>query len=224
VVDKGEVAKLIDHTLLKPTSTEEDVRQLCEDARKYGFASVVVNPCYVPLAKKLLRGSGVKVGTVVGFPLGASVSKVKLFEVKDAIKRGAQQVDFVINVGLLKSGRYEVVKQEMESIVRVARKRGVTTKAIIETCHLTDREKAKACKLAKEAGVDFVKTSTGFGPQGATVRDVKLMRTIVGKDLGVKASGGIRTLNQLLAMVKAGANRIGTSASVSIMRELEERE
>ncbi len=212
-----DLARLIDHTLLKPEATMSDIEKLCDEARKYGFASVCINPSYVPLCAKLLRGTGVKVCTVIGFPLGATLTAVKAFETEHVIRDGAQEVDMVINVGMLKSGQYEFVENDIFAVVSTARRYRVLTKVILETGLLTDEEKVKACILAKRAGADFVKTSTGFGKGGATVGDIALMRRVVGSAMGVKASGGVRTREDALAMVAHGADRIGASASVKIV-------
>jgi len=211
-----DLAKYIDHTLLKPSATKEDIKRLCEEAKKYGFASVCVNPSWVSYCKKLLQGSDVKVCTVIGFPLGATTPTVKAMEAREAIMNGADEVDMVINVGALKSGDYQLVLDDIKA-VREATK-GKILKVIIETALLTDVEKVKACQLAKMAGADFVKTSTGFGPGGAKVSDVALMREVVGPSMGVKASGGIRTKEQAEEMISAGATRIGASASVQIIK------
>jgi len=213
--EKGhEVAFLIDHTLLKPNATQEEVGKLCEEAKKYCFASVCINPAYVPLAAQLLRGSGVRVCTVIGFPLGSTTPTVKAIEARDAIANGADEIDMVINVGAVKSGNYALVLDDIRAVRDATR--GKVLKVIIETAYLTREEKVKACELSKEAGADFVKTSTGFGPGGATVEDIALMRSVVGPTMGVKASGGIRDQETALKMVEAGATRIGASASVSI--------
>lgn len=212
-----DLARMIDHTLLKPEATISDIEKLCDEARKYGFASVCINPCYVALCAKLLRGSDVKVCTVIGFPLGATLSAVKAFETEHAIRDGAQEVDMVINIGMLKSRQYEYVESDIFAVVSTAKRYRVLTKVILETGLLTDEEKIKACVLAKRAGADFVKTSTGFGKGGATVGDIALMRRVVGSAMGVKASGGVRTREDALAMVAYGADRIGASASVKIV-------
>lgn len=211
-----ELAKYIDHTLLKPNATEAEIIKLCEEAKKYGFASVCVNPSYVSLASKLLKGSSVKVCTVVGFPLGATSTFTKVMETRDAIANGANEIDMVINVGALKSKNYDLVKSDIARVVEAAA--GNCVKVIIETALLTNEEKIKACELAKEAGADFVKTSTGFSSGGATVEDVELMRKVVGPNMGVKASGGIRDYQTAQQMIKAGATRIGASASVAIIK------
>lgn len=215
----GEIAKYIDHTLLKPEATRADVIRLCQEARKFGFASVVVNPYFVPLVAEHLRGSPVKVCTVVGFPLGATLPQVKVQETEEVIKLGAHEVDMVINVGALRSGSDEFVEQDIRGVVEACHRAGAIAKVILETALLTDEEKVRACAVAKKAGADFVKTSTGFGPGGATARDVELMRLIVGPAVGVKAAGGIRTYEDLKKMVSAGATRIGASASVKILEE-----
>jgi len=220
-VTKRELAGMIDHTLLKIQTSKVDIEKLCEEARRYHFASVAINPVNVPLAAKILKGTDVKVDAAVSFFLGAYPIEFKVFEVKDAIEKGADELDMVMNVGALKSGNYDLIKREMEAFVKAAGDR--ITKIILEAGPLTDEEKVKACQIAKEAGVKFVKTSTGFGPSGgATVHDVKLMRETVGKDMGVKAAGGIRTTEEALAMIEAGANRLGTSSGVTIVKGLEE--
>lgn len=212
---KDELAKMIDHTILKPEAGEEEVKKICEEAAKYGFASVCINPCNVDLASKLLKGSSVKVCTVIGFPLGANTSTVKAFEAKEAVENGAHEVDMVINIGRLKDKDYDYVKKDIKAVVESVSKKALV-KVIIETCLLTDDEKVIACKLAKEAGADFVKTSTGFSKSGAKAEDIKLMRETVGKEMGVKASGGVRTYADAVKMVEAGATRIGASASIAI--------
>jgi deoxyribose-phosphate aldolase len=210
------VARLIDHTLLKPDATEEQVRKLCREARQYNFASVCVNPTHVALAARLLKGSQVKVCTVIGFPLGATTPTAKAIETRDALANGAEEIDMVINVGALKSGDDDLVRRDIQSVVEAARGHAIV-KVILETALLSKEEKVKGCLLAKMAGADFVKTSTGFGPGGATVEDIALMRETVGPEMGVKASGGVRDLETAQAMVAAGATRIGASASVAIV-------
>lgn len=214
--DVKDIARVIDHSLLKPDATEAEIRNLCEEAKRYGFASVFVNPIWVPVAVRLLRGSPVLVGTVVGFPLGASTTPVKVFETRDAISKGADEIDMVINIGALKSGESRAVKGDIEAVVEAAS--GRIVKVILETSLLTNKEKRRAALLAKEAGAYFVKTSTGFGSGGATVEDVALLRKTVGANMGIKASGGIRDLETALAMLKAGATRIGTSSGVAIVK------
>ncbi|WYJ83036.1 deoxyribose-phosphate aldolase [Enterococcus sp. DIV0840] len=207
---------MIDHTILKADAKEEDVLRIVEEAKKYEFFSVCINPCWVALAKEHLAGTSVDVCTVIGFPLGANTSEVKAYEATDAINNGATEVDMVINVGALKSKQYKKVLKDIQAVVDAAKGKALV-KVIIETALLTDEEKVKVCELAKEAGADFVKTSTGFSTGGATVADVKLMRETVGPDMGVKASGGIHNEAEAVAMIEAGATRIGTSAGVAIM-------
>jgi len=215
----GTVAGLIDHTLLKPDATAADIETLCREAVEHRFATVCVNPTWVALAARRLRGTGVGVCSVVGFPLGATTADVKAYETRRAIVDGATEIDMVINVGALKSGELRLVEQDIEAVATACRACGVTSKVIIEAALLTDDEKVTACTLAKAAGADFVKTSTGFGPGGATVADVALMRRVVGDTMGVKAAGGVRDLGQVQAMVAAGASRVGASAGVRIVRE-----
>jgi deoxyribose-phosphate aldolase len=212
-------AGLIDHTLLKPDASREDIRKLCQEAVRFGFASVCINPWNVPLAAELVRGTKVKVCTVIGFPLGATLSKVKITEAEEAIKLGAQEVDMVLNIGALKSGQDDVVESDIRGVVEVAHRGGAICKVIFETSLLTVEEKVRAALASKRAGADFVKTSTGFSTGGATAEDVALMRAVVGTDIGVKASGGVRTFDDLKKMVCAGATRIGASASVKIMEQ-----
>jgi deoxyribose-phosphate aldolase len=216
----AEVARYIDHTLLQPDATEAQIQQLCREAKQHRFASVCVNPTWVSLARTLLVDSPVKVASVVGFPLGAMLPEVKAFETERAIQAGAHEIDMVINIGRLKSGHHQVVFQDVTSVVAVARRSGALVKAIIETALLTEEEKVAACVLAQAGGVDFVKTSTGFSKGGATVADVALMRRVVGPNLGIKAAGGIRSLQALQELVAAGATRIGASSSVKIMEEV----
>ncbi len=210
------IASMIDHTLLKPDATKKMIDKLCKEAKEYGFAAVCVNPYYVSRAKELLKDTNIKVTTVIGFPLGANTKEVKAFETEDAIKNGADEVDMVINIGALKSEEYDVVIDDIKSVVKAANGKAIV-KVIIETCLLTKEEKIIACKLAKEAGADYVKTSTGFSIGGATVEDVKLMKEIVGDSLKIKASGGIRDYETAKAMIDAGASRIGASASIKIV-------
>lgn len=212
------LARMIDHTLLKPDATPDQIAQLCFEARKYQFASVCVNPSWVKLCAQLLAGSPVKVCTVIGFPLGATASEVKAFETAHAIEQGATEIDMVINIGALKARELELVAQDIRGVVKVAHERGALVKVILETSLLTDEEKTIACMLSKEAGADFVKTSTGFAGGGATVHDVALMRRVVGPEMGVKASGGVRTYEDAASMIKAGATRIGASAGVKIVQ------
>ena len=212
-------AALIDHTLLRPEATQADILRLCDEARQYGFASVCVNPYWVPLAAQRLRGTAVRVATVAGFPLGATLTAVKRQEAARAIHVGAQEIDMVINVGALRSGDLESVRLDIGGVVEVSHAGGALVKVILETALLDDEQKVAGCLLAKAAGADFVKTSTGFGPRGATVHDVELMRFVVDQTLGVKAAGGIQRLEDVARMVSAGATRIGASASVKILEE-----
>jgi deoxyribose-phosphate aldolase len=220
------MAKMIDHTNLNPTATVEDIKHLCEEANEHEFASVCVNPIYVPLAAKLLEESSVKVCTVVGFPLGANTTEVKAFETRNAIKNGAQEIDMVMTIGAFKSNAYEIFRSDIKAVVDATKSAGVSSdiivKVILETCYLNEEEIVKACEIAKEAGVDFVKTSTGFGDYGARVEDVSIMRKTVGRDVGVKASGGIKNFEQALEMLDAGANRLGASSGVEIVTADEE--
>jgi deoxyribose-phosphate aldolase len=213
------LAQYIDHTLLKPEATAGDIEQLCREAAEHGFATVCVNPAWVRLCAARLRDTGVGICAVVGFPLGATLTEVKHFETERVIALGAREIDMVINIGALKSGDWRTVERDLTAVVDAARARGVITKAIIETAYLTDDEKVAAATLVKAAGADFVKTSTGFAPRGATVADVALLRRVVGAEMGVKAAGGVRDLETLNAMVAAGATRVGASAGVKIVRE-----
>lgn len=217
---KQELAKMIDHTILKADASEAKVKEICLEAKEYGFASVCINPCNVVLAAEMLKGTEVKVCTVIGFPLGANTSKVKAFEADEAVKNGAEEVDMVINIGKLKDGDYDYVRNDIKAVADAVKGRAIT-KVIIETCLLNDSEKVKVCKLAKEAGADFVKTSTGFSTAGATAGDIKLMRETVGSSMGVKASGGIRSYEDAVSMIEAGASRVGASASVAICEKAE---
>ena len=211
------INKLIDHTALKPNTSKESILKLIAEAKTYDFASVCVNPCWVELAHQELKNTDVKVCTVIGFPLGANTTEVKVFETKDAIEKGAQEIDMVINIAMLKDKEYDYVENEIHQIVEAAKDKAIV-KVIIEACLLTDEEKIKACELSQKAGADFVKTSTGFSTGGATVHDVALMRKTVGTDMGVKASGGVHTHEEALAMIEAGANRIGASAGVKLLK------
>ena len=213
-----DLARMIDHTLLKPDATQDQIAQLCFEARKYGFASVCVNPTWVELCAQLLKGSPVKVCTVIGFPLGATAPEVKAFETQNAIDQGATEIDMVINIGALKARDLELVAKDIRGVVTTAHADGAIVKVIIEAVLLTDEEKTIACLLSKEAGADFVKTSTGFASGGATVHDVALMRQTVGPEMGVKAAGGVRTYEDAENMIKAGATRIGASAGVKIIQ------
>jgi len=213
------VASMIDHTLLKPDATRANIGELCREAAQFKFATVCINPTWVALSAKLLEGSGVRVCSVVGFPLGATTPDVKGYETRRAIFDGAREIDMVINVGALKSGALRVVECDIESVTTPCRDAGALSKVIIEAALLTDEEKITACTLAKAAGADYVKTSTGFGPGGATAADVALMRRVVGSEMGVKAAGGVRDLEGMKAMIAAGATRVGASAGVKIVQQ-----
>ncbi|MBM3958079.1 MAG: deoxyribose-phosphate aldolase [Gemmatimonadetes bacterium] len=212
------VAALIDHTNLRPEATRDDIRRLCDEARRYCFATVCVNPCWVPLAAVELAGSPVQVCTVAGFPLGASLTETKRAETEASIRAGAREIDMVLNVGALRSGDDQAVLRDIRAVVQAAHAAGALVKVILETCFLDEDQKIRACRLAQAAGADFVKTSTGFGPAGATVEDVALMRRVVGPSTGVKAAGGIRALEDFRRMVAAGATRIGASSGVTIVQ------
>lgn len=214
------LARMIDHTNLRPEATREQIVRLCDEAREFGFTAAVVSSCYVELAVSLLRGGAVKVATVAGFPLGANLTCVKRYEAEEALRLGASEIDMVLNIGALKSGDRGLVLSDIRGVAEVTHARGGLLKVILETVLLSDEEKKMACEISVEATADFVKTSTGFLGGGATVADVALMRRIVGDAIGVKASGGIRTAGDATAMIAAGANRIGTSSGVSIIREL----
>lgn len=213
-----DIAKYIDHTILKAETTAEDVKKLCKEAREYKFASVCVNGCYAKLVSTELAGTDVKTCVVVGFPLGAMTKEAKAFETTQAIENGATEIDMVINVGALKEKNYELLKEDIEAVVKAAKGKALV-KVIIEACLLTDEEKVKACEISKEAKADFVKTSTGFSTGGATKEDIALMRKTVGPEIGVKASGGVRDFKTAMDMINAGASRIGASASISIVNE-----
>lgn len=214
------LAKMIDHTLLKQDATFDQIKKLCEEARKYNFASVCINPCWVSNCYNLLGDTEVKICTVVGFPLGATTTHAKVEETKQALRDGAKEIDMVINIGKLKSGDKDYVFNDINQVSLTCKSAGALLKVIIETCLLTDEEKVIACLIAKEAKADFVKTSTGFSTSGATVGDVALMRKVVGSSMGVKASGGIKTYDDLLSMIESGADRIGASASVKIISSI----
>ena len=211
------IAAMIDHTLLKPDATKKQIETLCQEARDHKFFSVCVNPAWVSTAKELLNGSGVKICTVIGFPLGATTTETKAFETKNVIDLGADEVDMVIPIGALKDGNDQLVEQDIRAVVEAAKDRALT-KVIIETSLLTDEEKKRACELAVKAGAEFVKTSTGFSGGGATAEDIALMRQTVGPNIGVKASGGVRSTQDALSLIEAGATRIGASASVAIIK------
>ncbi len=217
-IDPKKMASMIDHTLLKPAAAKEQILQFCKEAIEYQFASVCVNPCFVGTVSERLKGSGVKTCTVIGFPLGANSTCVKVFEASNAVSDGADELDMVINTGALKEGDLSYVENDIAQVVKASS--GAKVKVILETCFLTDEEKAIACVLAKKAGADFVKTSTGFGTGGAVAEDILLMRKTVGSSMGIKASGGIRHLQQALAMLECGATRIGTSSGLTIINEM----
>lgn len=214
-----DINSMIDHTLLKADSSKDDIYQLCNEAIEYEFAAVCVNPYHLSLCKEILKDTDVKIATVIGFPLGSNTKDAKAFETMDAINKGADEIDMVINIGALKDGDYQTVKEDIRSVVEAANNRAIV-KVIIETCLLDDDEKKKACELALEAGADFVKTSTGFSTAGASVEDVKLMKSVVGEKMEVKASGGIRDLETAKAMIEAGASRLGTSSGVKIIESI----
>lgn len=219
-MEKDKLTRMIDHTILKADATKEEVQALCKEAKEYNFASVCINPSNISLAYRLLQGTEVKVCTVIGFPLGANATEVKKFETKVAIEDGATEVDMVINVGKLKEKDYDYVLKDIEAVVEAAKGKAIV-KVILETCLLNDEEKKIACLLSKKAGADFVKTSTGFSTGGATEEDIRLMRETVGEDMGVKASGGVRTYNDAIKMINAGATRIGASASINIVNKVD---
>jgi deoxyribose-phosphate aldolase len=220
-LSRRELASMIDSTLVRHTATKDDIIKLCWEAKQYGFVCVMVNPYYVDLARYTLEGSEVKVGSTVGFPMGATLPEIKAEEARQVVKLGAEELDMVINIGALKSKDHEAVKNDIEAVVAIKRiNPNITVKVIIETNLLTDLEKRTACRIAKEAGADYVKTSTGLFGGTATPKDIRLMRKTVGKEMGVKAAGGIRTLQDALTMIKAGANRIGTSTAPQIIQEL----
>jgi deoxyribose-phosphate aldolase len=218
-LDADQLAGLIDHTLLKPDATEAQIVSLCQQARKYRFAAVCVNPVYVALCQKVLRDTEIEVACVAGFPLGAALPEVKAYEAQRAIASGASEIDMVLNIGALKDRRYDDVLQDIASVVQACHAKKAILKVIIEAALLTDEAKIAACYLAQKAGADFVKTSTGFGPGGAKLQDVALMRRTVGPTMGIKAAGGIRTYTDAVSMIGAGATRIGASAGIKIVQE-----
>ena len=219
MVTVEQLANMIDHTNLKAFADDAAFEKLCDEAKKYNFKMVAINPAQTVRCKKKLEGSPVHVGAAIGFPLGQTTLEFKIFETKDAIEKGADEIDYVINVAELKNKNYDYIKKEMEEIVKICREAGKTSKVIFENCYLTDDEKRKVAEIAKEVKPDFIKTSTGFGTGGATVEDVKLMKSVVGDEVKVKAAGGIRDLKTALAMIEAGAERLGTSAGVAIVEE-----
>ena len=219
MVTVEQLANMIDHTNLKAFADDAAFEKLCDEAKKYNFKMVAINPAQTVRCKQKLEGSPVHVGAAIGFPLGQTTLECKIFETKDAIEKGADEIDYVINVAELKNKNYDYIKKEMEEIVKICREAGKTSKVIFENCYLTDDEKRKVAEIAKEVKPDFIKTSTGFGTSGATVEDVKLMKSVVGDEVKVKAAGGIRDLKTALAMIEAGAERLGTSAGVAIVEE-----
>jgi len=219
-ISKEDLAKMIDHTNLKPYATSRDIEKLCNEAKQYGFGAICISPTWVSYAKKLLSGTDIKIATVIGFPLGSTSTKAKVEETKKAVEDGADELDMVINIGALKEGNLDLVKRDIQKVVEASN--GKVVKVIIETGYLTYEEKITSCKLAKEAGADFVKTATGFGPMGATAVDVWIMRKTVGEDMGVKAAGGVSSYEAAIRVIAAGANRIGTSSGVKIMKTYEE--
>ena len=217
------LARMIDHTFLKAFGTPKDIERLCAEAGEFGFGAVIVNPAEIERCVERLKGTPVAVGATIGFPLGQNTAAAKEYEARDAVARGARELDMVINVRALQSGEMEPLRAELSALAGVCREARALSKVILETCYLSDEEKRLACRMAKDAGVDFVKTSTGFGAGGATVADIRLMRAAVGPDMGVKASGGIRDLDTALAMIEAGATRIGTSGGVAMVEEARRR-
>lgn len=222
-LDSHAIARMIDQTLLKPFASDEDLRAFCEESAKYHFAMVAINSAPTALCREVLKDSDVHVGAAIGFPLGQTTIDVKCFETQKAIEEGADEIDYVINIGKLKSGNWDYIEEEMRRIVAICRENGKLSKVIFENCYLTDEEKTRLCEIALKVKPDFIKTSTGFGTGGATVEDVRLMKRMVGDEIGVKAAGGIRSLADALAMIEAGATRIGTSAGVKIVEELNAR-
>lgn len=223
MIELKALANQIDHTLLRADATENEFRQLCQEADDYGFKMVAINSFPVKQCREFLQDSPVHVGAAIGFPLGQTTIATKVFEVQDAIKNGADEIDYVINIGKLKAGDSEYIKEEMTAIVKASREGGILSKVILENCYLTDEEKVTVCEIARAVKPDFVKTSTGFGTGGATLADVALMKKVVGEEVKVKAAGGIRDLTTALAMIEAGAQRLGTSSGIKIIEEYKER-
>lgn len=219
-MNRKTIASLIDHTLLRSDATYGEIKRLCEEALEFGFFSVCINPCFIKMAKEILKGSDVRVTTVIGFPLGMTLTEVKVYEAMNVSLLGADELDIVINIGALKSGDWETVRKDIADVIMATK--GLIHKTIIETCYLTDDEMKRAVKIALDAGSEFIKSSTGFGPHSARVKDVRLIKGVVGEAAGIKAAGGIRTLKRVCAMLEAGAARIGTSSGVKIVKELEE--
>lgn len=216
-ISPEELAAIIDHTKLKPYETRGSIKRLCEEARKYNFAAVCVHPIWISFAKQQLKNTSIKVDTVIGFPLGSTLPKVKAWEAKMTLKEGADELDTVINIGALREDNYQLVEEDIRGVVEMAKEYGAIVKVILEVGYLTDEQIIEACRIAKRAGVDFVKTATGFGSMGATIHHVKILRDVVGKEVGVKAAGGIRNFKDALRMIAAGANRIGTSTGVNVI-------
>ncbi|GAB7308482.1 MULTISPECIES: deoxyribose-phosphate aldolase [Enterococcus] len=219
MIELKELANMVDHTLLRADATKEEFQRLCQEADDYGFKMVAINSYPVSICREFLKNSKVHVGAAIGFPLGQTTIETKVFEVEDAIKNGADEIDYVINIGQLKDGNLAYIREEMKAIVNASREGGIISKVILENCYLTDDEKMAVCQIAKEVKPDFVKTSTGFGTGGATIADVQLMKKVVGNDVKVKAAGGIRDLNTALKMIEAGAERLGTSSGIKIIEE-----
>ena len=219
MLNRKDIAGLTDHSLLRPDASYTNIKRLCEEALQFGFCSVCINPCFIKISKELLTGSNVRVTTVIGFPLGMTLTEVKVYEAMNASLLGADELDIVINIGAFKSGDWETVRKDISDVIMATK--GLIHKTIIETCYLDDNEKRRVVEIALDAGSEFIKTSTGFGPRGARVKDIRLIKSIVGDAAGIKAAGGISTLKQVLSMLKAGATRIGTSSGVRIVREFE---
>ncbi len=219
MLDRKDIAGLTDHSLLRPDASYTNIKRLCEEALQFGFCSVCINPCFIKISKELLTGSNVRVTTVIGFPLGMTLTEVKVYEAMNASLLGADELDIVINIGALKSGDWETVRKDLSDVIMATK--GLIHKTIIETCYLDDNEKRRVIEIALDAGSEFIKTSSGYGSRGARVKDIRFIKGIVGDAAGIKAAGGIRTLKQVLNMLEAGATRIGTSSGVKIMREFE---
>ena len=219
MLDRKDIAGLTDHSLLRPDASYTNIKRLCEEALQFGFCSVCINPCFIKISKELLTGSNVRVTTVIGFPLGMTLTEVKVYEAMNASLLGADELDIVINIGALKSGDWETVRKDLSDVIMATK--GLIHKTIIETCYLDDNEKRRVIEIALDAGSEFIKTSSGYGSRGARVKDIRFIKGIVGDAAGIKAAGGISTLKQVLNMLEAGATRIGTSSGVKIMREFE---
>jgi deoxyribose-phosphate aldolase len=217
MINNINIAKLIDHSLLRPNATETDIVRLCEEAKEYGFFSVCIHPFFIKIAKEMLSGTDIKIGTVIGFPLGMTLTQVKIYEAVESVLQGADEIDMVINLGLAKTNKWEAIEKEITDLITATP--GIIHKIIIETCYLTDDEKIKACLAVMNAGAEFIKTSTGFASVGAVVKDVAMIKSVTRGKIGIKAAGGIKTLEEVMAFVKAGATRIGTSSGIKIMKE-----